>query len=277
MTITSAVVTGAASGIGHALAARLAAAGTRLVLADVHAAALGQVAAELHATAIPTDVADQMAMQELAAAAPDANLVCLNAGIVGTTLGAPWQADPSEWNTLLAVNLGGVVNGLRAFVPRLLASGQPGHILITASLAGLATFPGGGAYAATKHAVVAVAEQTALALADTPVGVTMLCPALVARPCRRPASTLPTSPTKRCTPSRRGGSPWSRQHGEPRSYSVPSTWSAANRPHHPHPHDRRHAVAVPAGPARRGGHDQVGEPSARSGSGTRTARRTVSC
>jgi NADP-dependent 3-hydroxy acid dehydrogenase YdfG len=179
MTITSAVVTGAASGIGHALAARLAAAGTRLVLADVHAAALGQVAAELHATAIPTDVADQMAMQELAAAAPDANLVCLNAGIVGTTLGAPWQADPSEWNTLLAVNLGGVVNGLRAFVPRLLASGQPGHILITASLAGLATFPGGGAYAATKHAVVAVAEQTALALADTPVGVTMLCPALV--------------------------------------------------------------------------------------------------
>jgi NAD(P)-dependent dehydrogenase (short-subunit alcohol dehydrogenase family) len=77
------------------------------------------------------------------------------------------------------VNLGGVVNGLRAFVPRLLAAGRPAHILITASLAGLATFPGGGAYAATKHAVVAVAEQTALALANTPVGVTMLCPALV--------------------------------------------------------------------------------------------------
>lgn len=179
MDITSAVVTGAASGIGRALAARLAAAGTRLVLADVHAAALVQVAAGLHATAIPTDVADPMAVQQLAAAAPDADLVCLNAGIVGTALGAPWEADPREWDTLLAVNLGGVVNGLRAFVPRLLASGRPGHILITASLAGLATFPGGGAYAATKHAVVAVAEQTSLALADTPVGVTMLCPALV--------------------------------------------------------------------------------------------------
>jgi NADP-dependent 3-hydroxy acid dehydrogenase YdfG len=179
MDITSAVVTGAASGIGRALAVRLAAAGTHMVLADVQAAALTEVAAGLHATALPTDVADPMAMQHLAAAAPDADLVCLNAGIVGTALGAPWEADPREWDTLLAVNLGGVVNGLRAFVPRLLASGRPAHILITASLAGLATFPGGGAYAATKHAVVAVAEQTALALADTPVGVTMLCPALV--------------------------------------------------------------------------------------------------
>jgi NADP-dependent 3-hydroxy acid dehydrogenase YdfG len=177
--ITSAVVTGAASGIGRALATRLAAAGTHLVLADVHATALAEVAADLHAAAIPTDVADPTAMQQLAATSPDADLVCLNAGIVGTALGAPWEADPSEWDTLLAVNLGGVVNGLRAFVPRLLASGRPSHILITASLAGLATFPGGGAYAATKHAVVAVAEQAALALADTPVGVTMLCPALV--------------------------------------------------------------------------------------------------
>jgi NADP-dependent 3-hydroxy acid dehydrogenase YdfG len=179
MDITSAVVTGAASGIGRALAVRLAAAGTRMVLADVQAAALTEVAAGLHATALTTDVADPMAMQQLAAAAPDADLVCLNAGIVGTALGAPWEAEPREWDHLSAVNLGGVVNGLRAFVPRLLAAGRPAHILITASLAGLATFPGGGAYAATKHAVVAVAEQTALALADTPVGVTMLCPALV--------------------------------------------------------------------------------------------------
>jgi NAD(P)-dependent dehydrogenase (short-subunit alcohol dehydrogenase family) len=80
---------------------------------------------------------------------------------------------------VLAVNVGGVVNGLRAFVPQLLAAGQPGHMLITASLAGLATFPGGGAYGASKHAVVAIAEQAALALADTQVGVTVLCPALV--------------------------------------------------------------------------------------------------
>ena len=75
--------------------------------------------------------------------------------------------------------MGGVVNGLRAFVPRLLASDRPGHVLITASLAGLATFGGGGAYGASKHAVVAVAEQAALALAGSQVGVTVLCPALV--------------------------------------------------------------------------------------------------
>jgi NADP-dependent 3-hydroxy acid dehydrogenase YdfG len=179
LNITSAVVTGAASGIGRALATRLDATGTHLVLADVHTAALAEVAIDLHATAIPTDVADPAAMQQLAAASPDADLICLNAGIVGNALGAPWEADLSEWEALLAVNLGGVVNGLRAFVPRLLASGRPSHILITASLAGLATFPGGGAYPAIKHAVVAVAEQAALALADTPVGVTMLCPALV--------------------------------------------------------------------------------------------------
>ena len=179
MEITTAVVTGAASGIGRALATRLAATGTRLVLADTQAAALADVAAALGAAAVPTDVADHRAMQALAAAAPDAQLVCLNAGIVGSALGAPWEVDPQEWDTVLAVNVGGVVNGLRAFVPQLLAAGQPGHMLITASLAGLATFPGGGAYGASKHAVVAIAEQAALALADTQVGVTVLCPALV--------------------------------------------------------------------------------------------------
>jgi NADP-dependent 3-hydroxy acid dehydrogenase YdfG len=179
MEITTAVVTGAASGIGRALATRLAATGTRLVLADTQAAALADVAAALGATAVPTDVADHRAMQALAAAAPDAQLVCLNAGIVGSALGAPWEVDPQEWDTVLAVNVGGVVNGLRAFVPQLLAAGQPGHMLIAASLAGLATFPGGGAYGASKHAVVAIAEQAALALADTQVGVTVLCPALV--------------------------------------------------------------------------------------------------
>ena len=79
----------------------------------------------------------------------------------------------------MQVNLGGVVNGLRAFVPRLVEAGRPAGILITASLAGLATWPGGGPYAASKHAVVAVAEQAALALASSPVAVTVLCPALV--------------------------------------------------------------------------------------------------
>lgn len=179
MDVTDAVITGAASGIGAALATHLHASGVRLVLADINAVALDGVASELGATAVPTDVADAHAMEALAAAAPDAQLVCLNAGVVGTELGAPWEVGAKEWDAIFAVNVGGVVNGLRAFVPQLLASGRPAHVLITASLAGLAAFPGGGAYGASKHAVVAVAEQAALALAGTSVGVTVLCPALV--------------------------------------------------------------------------------------------------
>ena len=118
-------------------------------------------------------------MRTLAASAPHARLVCLNAGVVGTSLGAPWEVPPDEWDRVFAVNVSGVVNGLRAFVPQLLATGSPAHVLITASLAGLAVFPGGGAYGPSKHAVTAIAQHAAMALADTPVGVSMICPALV--------------------------------------------------------------------------------------------------
>jgi NAD(P)-dependent dehydrogenase (short-subunit alcohol dehydrogenase family) len=190
MQFTTAVVTGAAGGIGRALAARLSSAGSRLVLADVDAVALAETAEELGAGAVPTDVSDPRAVEALAAAAPDADLVCLNAGIVGTAMGPPWEVSPEEWDAVFAVNVGGVVNGLRVFVPQLLALERPAHILITASLAGLTTFPGGGAYGASKHAVVAVAEQVALALADTEVGVTVLCPALV-RTAMSPAGADP--------------------------------------------------------------------------------------
>ncbi|MEV0612723.1 SDR family NAD(P)-dependent oxidoreductase [Nonomuraea sp. NPDC050404] len=179
MQISNAVVTGAAGGIGRALATRLSSEGAHVVLADIDADALGAAAGEVGGQAVPTDVSDAAAMDALAAAAPDADLVCLNAGIVGRDLGVPWEVSPEDWARVFAVNAGGVSNGLRAFVPRMLASGRPGHILITASLAGLVTFPAGGAYAASKHAVVALAEQAALSLAGTPIGVTMLCPALV--------------------------------------------------------------------------------------------------
>src|SRR6478609_10323731 len=178
MAFGRAVVTGAAGGIGRALAVRLAAAGTRLVLADTQAEPLAAVAAELKATAIATDVSDLGAVQALADAAPDADLICLNAGIVGS-LGAPWDVSVAEWDAVFAVNVGGVLNGLRAFVPGLLASGRQANILITASLAGLAGFGGIGAYGPSKHAVVAIAEQAALALAGSAISVTVLCPSLV--------------------------------------------------------------------------------------------------
>lgn len=173
----AAVVTGAASGIGLALARRLADEGYLVNLADI--ASTWELAEEIGGVAAAADVTSAGQMASLADSVGDVDLVCLNAGMVGTSLGAPWEVPAEEWAALLDVNLHGVVNGLRAFVPRLLATGRPGHVLITASLAGLVTFPAGGAYAATKHAVVAVAEQAALSLADSQVSVTLLCPALV--------------------------------------------------------------------------------------------------
>ena len=178
MPFESAVITGAGSGIGRALAVYLAGTGCRVVLADVDAAAVTVVAEEVGGMAVPTDVADPGAMLALAAAAGTVDLVCLNAGIVGP-LGAPWETDSVGWDRVFAVNVGGVVHGLRAFVPRLLTSGRPAAVLITASLAGLLSFPGNGAYGPSKRAVIAIAEQAALALTGTPVTVTVLCPALV--------------------------------------------------------------------------------------------------
>lgn len=175
--MTTAVVTGAASGIGRALARQLSSEGYAVHLADV--APCDDLAAELGGTSTLVDVADPAQLEELARRASPAEVVCLNAGIVGPNLGAPWEVPPEEWQRVLGVNLAGVVNGLRAFVPRLLEAGAPSQVLITASLAGLLTFPAGGAYAAGKHAVVTVAEQAAMALRDTPVSITVMCPALV--------------------------------------------------------------------------------------------------
>lgn len=175
--MTTAVVTGAASGIGLALATHLADAGHLVHLADL--SPTEEVAAQLHGVPHKVDVADAEDMARLADQVGGARIVCLNAGIVGPTTGAPWEAPPGEWERVAGVNLGGVVNGLRAFVPRLLETGDPARIIITASLAGVLTFPGGGAYAASKHAVLAVAEQAAQALSDTDVTVTVVCPALV--------------------------------------------------------------------------------------------------
>jgi len=176
----SALVTGAASGIGLALSRLLFERRYRLQLFDIDDQTLARVASDLDAeTAVTGNVADPTAMQDLADQVGAVDLLCLNAGVTSTSTGAPWEAPPQEWDRVLGVNLLGVVNGLRSFVPLMLKRRKPSQILITASLAGAATWPGGGPYAASKHAVLAVAEQAALELADTNVGVTVLCPALV--------------------------------------------------------------------------------------------------
>ncbi|GAA3068234.1 hypothetical protein GCM10010464_35610 [Pseudonocardia yunnanensis] len=107
------------------MAEALHAKGAELVLVDVDAAGVAAAATRLGATAVTSDVADPVAMQALADRAPQARLICLNAGIVGPSLGAPWEVPAEEWDRVFAVNVAGVVNGLRAFVPRLLAMDKP--------------------------------------------------------------------------------------------------------------------------------------------------------
>ena len=181
-----AVVTGAASGIGLALAERFARDGLDVVLADVEEAALASAADRIEAQgvktlAVPTDVSDNAAVEALAAAAVErfgsVHIVCNNAGVVS---GAdPWFGPLSAWSWVLGVNLWGVIHGIRAFLPILINQGE-GHIVNTASIAGLN--PGSGpVYAASKHAVVALSEELfkATKMVGLPVGVSVLCPGWV--------------------------------------------------------------------------------------------------
>jgi NAD(P)-dependent dehydrogenase (short-subunit alcohol dehydrogenase family) len=181
-----AVVTGAASGIGLALAERWARAGLDVVLADVDEAGLAKAAemVEGHgvrSAAVPTDVSDERSVAALASTAFDrfgaVHLLCNNAGVSSKT--DPWLGPTSSWKWVIGVNLWGVIHGVRAFLPAMLAQGE-GHIVNTASIAGL--WPGFVAdYDATKHAVVALTEhlyRTVKSL-EVPIGVSVLCPGWV--------------------------------------------------------------------------------------------------
>jgi NAD(P)-dependent dehydrogenase (short-subunit alcohol dehydrogenase family) len=179
-----AVVTGGASGIGFALAAQLGARGLAVVVADVRGEAAREACARL--TGVPTlpvevDVRDAEAVERLAAEAlrrfGRVDLVCNNAGVVPARLPA-WEQPVASWRWALDVMLLGVVHGVRAFVPHLLAQGG-GHVLNTASVGGLVPLPQLAPYAAAKAGVVALTETLALELAGTGVGATVLCPGYV--------------------------------------------------------------------------------------------------
>jgi NAD(P)-dependent dehydrogenase (short-subunit alcohol dehydrogenase family) len=182
-----AVVTGAASGIGLALCRRFGADGMRVMMADVEepalaAAARGLAAEGIEAATSVTDVSDAGSVDALARATLErfgaAHVVCNNAGVAGG--GLAWELPLPAWNWIVGVNLYGVVHGIRSFVPHLVAQGE-GHVVNTASMAGLLGSPGLSAYCATKHAVVGVSESLKhdLAAIGSPVGVSVLCPGFV--------------------------------------------------------------------------------------------------
>lgn len=197
-----AVVTGAASGIGRALAAELVGRGLDVGIADVEPGPLAEVAAELRGAGgrvvdVVTDVADAASVGAFADAVREGlgevDLVCLNAGVVGPRVPV-WEQRLEDWEWVLSVNLGGVVNGLGAFLPALRGLGR-GHLLVTASTAALHPVRGGGnsPYAASKHAVLGLCEtlHQELAAERSAVGVTVMCPGPVATRLREAARNRP--------------------------------------------------------------------------------------
>ena len=185
----TALVTGAASGIGRALALAFRAAGLQVVGTDVNAEALQGLAAEALAdggaarfTVQTLDVRDAAAVEALAASL-DANagvqVLCNNAGVLVPR--SVWEHSDAEWRWLFDVNVHGVMNGLRAFVPRMLASGGPAHIVNTCSMGGFLASPMLGAYGATKFAVRALTEslQYDLQARGAKVGASLLAPGAV--------------------------------------------------------------------------------------------------
>jgi NAD(P)-dependent dehydrogenase (short-subunit alcohol dehydrogenase family) len=180
-----AVVTGAASGIGRALAGKSAQEGMKVVLADVEESALKQAEAELKASgtqvlAVRTDVSQAGEVESLAKLAfttyGAVHLLFNNAGIsAGTTV---WESSLADWQWVLGVNLWGVIYGIHSFVPRMLAQDSEGHIVNTASAAGLVSGAGGGIYKVSKHGVVTLSETLALELAarGARLKASVLCP-----------------------------------------------------------------------------------------------------
>lgn len=184
----TAVVTGGASGMGRAMALRLARAGMNIAIGDVNDDSMATVVSEakalgVEAIGVHTDVADEAANLALNAAACDAfgqvNVACLNAGVTGSA-GRSWTLTKEDWDWTLGILLDGVVNGVRAFVPQMVEHGD-GHVVMTASIAGHVSSAYSGPYMVAKHGVVALAETLhhELRAEKSDIGVTCLCPGFV--------------------------------------------------------------------------------------------------
>jgi NAD(P)-dependent dehydrogenase (short-subunit alcohol dehydrogenase family) len=186
-----AVVTGAASGIGLAMARKFASEGMVVVLVDRHPERLRSAASLVGADgaadvlAVESDVTRAESVEALADQVAEAfgavHVLCNNAGVIRP--GKVWELSDEDWSGIMDVNVGGVVNGIRAFVPRMLAHGGDGHVVNTASAAGLFTAPSFSGYCVSKAAVVALTESLAAEVAQIPgskLRVSVLCPGGIA-------------------------------------------------------------------------------------------------
>ncbi len=204
----TAIVTGAASGIGNALARRFAHLGMQVVLADVEDEPLERAVEDIRrsgasALGVLVDVRHHEQVDELARRTIDtfgaAHVVCNNAGVV--VRGNVWQLTLEDWQWVIDVDLWGVVHGVRAFLPLLMDQGE-GHIVNTASMSGLRSTPNDAPYRVAKHGVVALSETLQLELAQvgSEVGVSVLCPGPVNTQIRDAERNRPTGQRPTVTP-----------------------------------------------------------------------------
>ena len=184
-----AVITGAGSGIGEGLARHAATLGMKVVLADISLARIEAVAAEIRGggaetLTVETDVCDPAALDRLAASVHehwgDVRLLVNNAGI--ETLGFSWELSAADWERTLGVNIHGVIHGVRAFAPRMIASGKPAYIANVSSIGGLSMMPLQTSYILSKHAVLSYSEclSMEMQLINSAVRVSAILPGLVA-------------------------------------------------------------------------------------------------
>jgi NAD(P)-dependent dehydrogenase (short-subunit alcohol dehydrogenase family) len=185
-----AVVTGAASGIGLGMTEALASRGMKVVMADVEEAALMKAAERLTRANFEVDpqladVSSYDSVERLAAAANarfgKVHVLCNNAGVSGGGGKPIWAQSQADWDWVMGVNFWGVLNGVRAFVPGMIAHGEEGHVVNTSSILGLVT-GGGTVYNVSKHAVTRLTEGLYFDLkaADAKIGATVLCPGMIA-------------------------------------------------------------------------------------------------
>jgi NADP-dependent 3-hydroxy acid dehydrogenase YdfG len=172
--VRTAVVTGASSGIGAATARHLAGAGFEVFLGARRIDRLEAVADEVGATALPLDVTDLGSVEAFAGAVPRCDVLVNNAG-GALGLEPVAEADDEKWRWMYDANVLGTMRVTRAFLPKIIASGD-GHIVNIGSIAGLEVYDGGGGYTAAKHALVAVTETLRIELLGQPVRITEIDP-----------------------------------------------------------------------------------------------------